>query len=203
MNAEPPPNRTAPLALWRVAQAFLVTLHALFGGPEDVARRHTLRAKAHALMAGWLRCAEALMRRLVAIEAAAYPKPNTRPLLHKPRSRVRKLMGFDAEHPEKWRVSLRSFASQRGSVSGCRGSSPDNRQRFRSAWPLAERYEALLRVFNDPAPYAARLARRLHATPHRLTETLRAPREASHRIENFETLDDAVRERWRPHFSSG
>ena len=43
---------------------------------------------------------------------------------------------------------------------------------FRSAWPLAERYEALLRVFNDPTKYAQRLARRLHATPHRVGEVL-------------------------------
>ena len=32
---------------------------------------------------------------------------------------------------------------------------------MRSAWPLAERFEALLRVYNDPMPYARRLARRL------------------------------------------
>ncbi len=33
------------------------------------------------------------------------------------------------------------------------------------AWPLAHRSEALLRVFNDPIPYARRLARRLAARP--------------------------------------
>ena len=36
-----------------------------------------------------------------------------------------------------------------------------NVPRFRSAWPLAERQEALLRVCNNPAPYAKRLAARL------------------------------------------
>jgi hypothetical protein len=49
-------------------------------------------------------------------------------------------------------------------------------QRFTSAWPLAERYEALIRVFNDPAPYAKRLAARLHALPHRAAELLRLPK---------------------------
>jgi hypothetical protein len=39
--------------------------------------------------------------------------------------------------------------------------------KFHSAWPLAERYEALIRVFNDPAPYAKRLVARLNAAPHR------------------------------------
>jgi hypothetical protein len=67
----PAPTRHAPIALWRVAQAFLNTLYALFGAPEDVAAEHTLTAKAHRHMAQWLRCAEALLRRLLAIEASA------------------------------------------------------------------------------------------------------------------------------------
>ena len=53
---------------------------------------------------------------------------------------------------------------------------------FHSTWPAAERYEALLRVFNDPAPYARRLAKRLHATPHRCRDVLRAPDDAPARI---------------------
>ncbi len=40
---------------------------------------------------------------------------------------------------------------------------------LRKDWALLARWlragEALMRVFNDPAPYAARLARRLHARP--------------------------------------
>jgi hypothetical protein len=73
---------------------------------------------------------------------------------------------------------------------------------FRSAWPLAERYEALIRVFNDPAPYARRLARHLHATPHRLAGALKAPPEARHRVERFEALTGAAENAWRTHFSS-
>ncbi len=33
--------------------------------------------------------------------------------------------------------------------------------RFISTWPSAERFEALVRAFNDPAPYVKRLARLL------------------------------------------
>jgi hypothetical protein len=65
-----PPD--TPIALWRVAETFLHTLHALFGTPEDVAAEHTLVAKAHKLMASWLRCAEAMLRRLLLIEASAH-----------------------------------------------------------------------------------------------------------------------------------
>ena len=58
-------------------------------------------------------------------------------------------------------------------------------RRFHDAWPIALRYEALLRVFNDPTAYARRLARRLHAIPHRAVELLRAPPEAQARIESY------------------
>ncbi len=113
MNAAAPsdPVRHAPLALWRAAQAFLGVLHMLFGAPETVAAKHTLTGKAHAHMASWLRSAEAMLRRLLLIEASAYPKPNTRPLLHTRRPRTRKLMTFRPDAPEAWRVRFRCFSS--------------------------------------------------------------------------------------------
>jgi hypothetical protein len=217
MNASPPTDtqtdRTAPLALWRVAAAFMHILHALFGAPADVAARHTLRFEAHKLMASWLRAGEAMMRRLLLIEAAAHAKPNTRPLLRAPRKRTRKLMTFTPDAPEKWRVSFRAFhlpPRRGGSVerSETKGDAPKRvrlsreerwcseywpKPRFRSAWPLAERYEALLRVFNDPAAYARRLSRQLHATPHRAREVLRASSYAEHRIDHFEELTQIAR----------
>lgn len=238
MNAAAPsdPIRIAPLALWRAAQAFLGVLHMLFGAPETVAAKHTLTAKAHAHMASWLRSAEAMLRRLLLIEASAYPKPNTRPLLHTRRPRTRKLMTFSPDAPEAWRVRFRVFnlpphrggsverSETKGEVapSGAFGvSSPasgGDKKRlsreerwclehrppvtFRSAWPLAERYEALIRVFNDPAPYARRLSKRLHATPHRLREVLRAPPEAAGRVDHFEECRVCAEQSWRPHFSS-
>lgn len=248
------PIRIAPLALWRVAEAFLRALNALFGPPERVAFLHTLTAKNHKLMSGWLRAGEALMRRLLAIEAAAYPKPNTRPLLTRARQREKKLMAFSEDAPHLWRVSFRCFdrpcrpkparavampaveargepvfvfredrtpraerlAPPRRSAHRARHQpQPRVRRqdrlwvqyepslRFRSAWPLAERFEALQRVFNDPAPYARRLARRLHATPHRLVETLRAPPDTAGRVEHFDEMEESAVTHWRAHFSSG
>jgi hypothetical protein len=214
--------RHAPLALWRAAQAFLGVLHMLFGAPETVAAKHTLTAKAHAQMASWLRSAEAMLRRLLLIEASAYPKPNTRPLLHTRRPRTKKLMTFSPDAPEAWRVRFRCFSSpalrqaqgsrELAQSSGLSLSKATRRERrteyigqpvkFRSAWPLAERYEALIRVFNDPAPYARRLSKRLHATPHRLREVLRAPPEAGHRVDHFEESGECAEQSWRPHFSS-
>ena len=250
MNAAEPidPLQDQPTPLWRIAAAFMHLLYNLFGGPEDVAARQTLTAAAHAHLASWLRCAEALTRRLLLIEASAYPKPNTRPLLHAPRKRLRRLVGFHADKPEHWRVSFRCFALDRGAqrkppiaapaapddVNGKRprrfvfreepppprpsAPRPNRAARrryppvlrqdrewvlhqppraFRSAWPLAERYEALLRVCNHPAAYARRLARRLHATPHRAGELLRAPPEATHRIVAFPALTQPAKALWR------
>lgn len=62
--------------------------------------------------------------------------------------------------------------------------------RFRSAWPLAERMEALLRVVNDPAPFAKRLARRLRKA-QALTQRIAASW-AEHRDLVGQTLYDAL-----------
>lgn len=180
--------RTAPLSLWRMAEAFLHTLHTLFGAPEDVARRHTLGRTTHALMLDWLRAAEALLRRLLLIEALAHiaaPRTPTSP--RPPRRRTRKLMGFTPDEPEAWRVSFRCFVGDFCGDTHARnlaGQNPTARRDAcvspqilspdrKSAWPIAERYEALLRVFNDPAPYAQRLARRLRVKPHSAGRLLR------------------------------
>lgn len=105
--------------LWLIAQHFITTLFAVFGAPEAIATRHTLVREQCALIAKWLRAGETLMRQLLLIEAAALPKPNTRPLLRKSRARKRRVMHFSAEEPQAWRVSFRCFSSPAcgGSVS--------------------------------------------------------------------------------------
>jgi len=58
---------------------------------------------------------------------------------------------------------------RRGALPPAPPSAPAPRRAFklgahlRSAWPVAERYEAMLRVFNDPQPAARRLAYALRA----------------------------------------
>jgi hypothetical protein len=161
------------------------TLRTLFGNPEDVAFAHTYTREPYNLLRSWLRCAEAMLRRLLLIEASAFPKPNTRPLLRPTRKRTRKRMHFSPDTPEKWRVSFRCFgppASSRQRRGRQDAGCPRKTKRFYDAWPLAERYEALIRVFNDPAPFARGLARRLHALAHRVCELFRAPPEAEHRV---------------------
>jgi hypothetical protein len=191
-SSSAPDQRAAPLHLWRAASALLNTLFALLGGPEKLAAKHTLTAAAHKLAADWLRTAEALMRRLLLVEARAYPPPSSRQKTagRLPAVRKRKLMGFDADKPGQWRVSFRCFLDRRrprrreaqqhpqklGHLNNADGPS------FRSAWPLAERFEALIRVHNDPTPYAKRLARRLHARPQLIASVLSAPPDFIHGV---------------------
>ncbi|WP_395645978.1 hypothetical protein [Terricaulis sp.] len=99
---------TAPPALYRIARAFICVLHDLFGGPEDIARAHALTHAAYKILLSWIQVGEAMMRRLIAIEAATFPKPSTRPLLYTSRKRARRMMEFWPEKPDEWRVSFRT-----------------------------------------------------------------------------------------------
>jgi hypothetical protein len=189
----PAPITHAPPILWAAARALITTIFALFGEPSAIAAQHTHREHERALLLKWLRAGEALMRHLLLIEAAHYAKPNTRPLLRAPGKRTRRLMTFEADKPEDWRVSFRCLLDRPAlrQAQGSRRANTDRglslskagrrtrlsrverwwaehrpRPKFYSAWPLAERAEAMLRAFNDPEPYARRpiAPRRSHAT---------------------------------------
>ncbi len=170
------PPRAAPLALWRVAEAFLRVLLNLFGEPKDIAFQHTHTTRQRDLMLPWLRAGEALLRRLLLIEAAGLPKANTPPPRPKRvRVRTRRLLTFTPDKPEDWRVSFRALAPS-VAYAACARSRRQEPKRFHDAWPLAERLEAMLRVFNDPALFAKRLARRLYARPRRAGALLKLAR---------------------------
>jgi hypothetical protein len=223
MSAATAPVTYAPPILWAAARALITTIFALFGEPSAIAAQHTHTKPARALLLKWLRAGEACLRHLLLIEAAAYAKPNTRPLLRPSRKRTRRLMTFEADKPEEWRVSFRVLHLPRrrgGSVErsetkgdvGARAPSDafgvtspargGEKRRFFSAWPLAERAEALLRAFNNPAPHARRLAGRLHATPHRARELTEHPPNLPRVIDAYDTLrDEALAARRR--FESG
>lgn len=205
MNTATTPTRNAPLSFWRIAQSFLQVLHALFGGPGDVAAQHTLTRKAHALMASWIRVGEALLRRLLLIEAAAMApeevthtraRPSGSPV---PAKRNACVSAPDPDHPESWRVSFRCPTADRRLRAGTARNkrTPSAEMRFLSAWPLAERFEAMLRAFDAPQAYARRLARRLRARPRRLQRILRAPPEYAHRVDRADELTHEARRAWR------
>jgi len=181
-------------SLWLIAQSFINVLASIFGRSEEIAARHTILRDEWRLICEWLRAGEALMRMLLMIEAAALPKPNTRmPLLREKRTRVKRMMEFWPDKPDDWRVSFSAILSdrrrsRRRDAGAPRKSDPWDAARFKSAWPLAERAEALLRVFNDPLPYAQRLARRLYAVPHRAAALTSYPSKLPHVIDHFDML---------------
>jgi len=204
MSAATAPITYAPAILWAAARTLISSIFTLFGGPSDIAAQHTHRKSERTLLLKWLRAGEALMRHLLLIEAAHYAKPNTRPLLRASRKRARRLMTFEADKPEAWRVSFRTMDRRR--PAGMRrcwpARTPAVHKRFFSAWPLAERTEALLRAFNNPEPYARLLAARLHATPHRARELTQHPPNLPHVIDDFETLREEAHAA-RRRFESG
>ena len=190
MQSTPAPIRSAPLVLWRVAEAFLNMLHALFGAPEEIAAKHTLTRHARGFLLSWIASAEALLRRLLIIEAAACPKPEPRPRRARRRKHTRSAYTFDPDRPESWRVGFRCFSSRvRGPCFSARTPDAETQEkRFYAARPLAERYEALIRAFNDPGRFARRLARRLYAAPYKLHAILKAPPQARSRVDRFDEL---------------
>lgn len=113
MSAVTAPVTYAPPILWAAARALISTIFALFGEPARIAAQHTHRKSERTLLLKWLRAGEALMRHLLMIEAAHYAKPNTRPLLRASRKRTRRLMSFEADKPEAWRVSFRCLLERR------------------------------------------------------------------------------------------
>ena len=178
----------------------MITLFNLFGEPQDLAFQHSINARDYKLACNWLRTVEALFRRLLLIEASHYAREmeQAKPRTHS--KRQRREMAFFPENPDAWRVTFRTLDGGRPRPHGAvHGQSPaldrlndageDARgpmrlpARFHSAWPLAERFEALLRVHNDPTPYAKRLARRLYAAPQRVACIIKEPPELQHRID--------------------
>ena len=190
---------TAPPALWQIARAFICVLHDLFGAPSDIARAHSLTHAAYKILLSWIQVGEAMMRRLIAIEAAAYPKPNTRPLLRASRKRARRMMEFWPETPDDWRVSFRTTVAPRRTTARAPRKPPQRfpgAPIFHSAWPLAERFEALIRVFNNPLAAARRLSARLHARPHTLAAVLAAPEAYKHRVDHAHDFDTHAERAW-------
>jgi len=183
-------TRTAPRAFWLLAQSILNTLYNLFGEPQNIAQQGWVSRQSHALMARWIRSAEALLRRLLLLEAAALKLPPAPVSRRAPRVRTRRLHEFYPEDPQTWRVSLRCSAPQ----NRRRGARTRRGGALCDTFVLALRYEALLRAYNDPAPYARRLARRLARTPA-IAETVLTPHiDAVHLLgDDYCALDAAAR----------
>ena len=153
-----------PIAdLWLQARAWFADLLAAFGQPSEIA---ALARDACAALRRELAALRAFVFKLLLVEAARLAGPHCRPTLA-PRQRCAAASPAPRIHdlacPEAWRVRFslavpRVRAPQRRSA----GARP-RRVRAPSPLDLARACEALRRVLADPAPAAARLARKLCA----------------------------------------
>jgi len=173
---------TAPKHLWQAARDFLCTFFNFVGHPADLAAKRVVDAKTHAHLIAWLRAGEHFLRRLLLVEAHALPVPPPcrRQSAGTPPAREPHLL--DTSNPETWRTSLRLLERRRLAGGEVRFAPPSSFKhnageepalQVHPTFPLARRYEALLRAFNNPLPIARRLARSLARAPQR-AEPLRA-----------------------------
>jgi hypothetical protein len=136
-------------------------MRALHGGPALIACLQLVIGARRRELLDWLRPIEALLRRLLFLEAQELriaPAPR-RP----PHPRLRHLITPDPQKPETWPAHFRAFETRtqrRPATMPTRQSSG-----LYNAFTLAERWEAALRVVDNPARYARRLAARLAREP--------------------------------------
>ncbi|MFT3728745.1 MAG: hypothetical protein QM759_13055 [Terricaulis sp.] len=174
-------NRVAPLDLWRCVGEFLETLIVLFGMPGEIAWALVHTAAERKLLLTWLRAAEAMMRRMLLIEASRHLQTNT----PSPLSSLSPLSPAQAQQGQSGQrrqcISFHCFVG--GSrATPRRASKRKPPRRFIASATLAARFEALLRAYEDPAPFARRLSRRLRKAPRRAIAMLAAPEGARYKI---------------------
>lgn len=174
----PPDRRQAPLSLWRRVRDFVGDLFGICGQPEELAAKHTLTFRDYKILLPWIRAGEALLRRFLLLEAALLKPAPQRTAAFQPVSskqpRRRQCADLDPDAPDAWRVSFRATVADHRLPAGAPALQLPQTEalaalrhvsRFRSAIPLARRLEAILRVYNNPAPFARRLAARLRKIP--------------------------------------
>jgi hypothetical protein len=130
-TSETPP-RHAPIALWQAAHAIIIALFNLFGAPEDIGAQSTLTKHARNLLLLWLRAAEAVVRRLIFIEASKLsadgPPPSKRLAGKTPAAQKSDSPPFFTNDPDSWRVSFRCSVPDRRRSRGRNSSRRAPRQ---------------------------------------------------------------------------
>jgi hypothetical protein len=157
------PNHAAPndaaLTIWRVVREHIAGLWRTHGSPADVALFGFIGSTLRRELLSWLQPIEGVLRRLIARDAALLaPSLKLRPLRKHKRAGTRRVI-IDPAQPETWRVVFRS--DEKTSARAHRGARTLRAPSPYESFALALRFEACVRVFNDPGPFARRLAFRL------------------------------------------
>jgi hypothetical protein len=184
----------APIAdLWKSARALLADALSAFGGPQQIQR--TLDRIARGAIRRQLKALEVLVMKLLLIEAAKLPTVAQRAHAA-PNGQGRSAHAADPARPETWRVCfqlhippepkdttgprIRGFGPSRliravvvdaktfaNRLAAMRASISREERDSAAAARLARRFEALRRVFANPAPRARRLKQKLLALKRR------------------------------------
>jgi hypothetical protein len=196
-QAEPPALNNDPHSeLWAVLRHFFGCAQRDIGDPTDIARIALIGPEARKLILDWLAPLEALLRRLlflnaVAIELPNAPHPNPAKLkAPKPNATpARPKVARDAENPASWPAHFRLAppSAHRPAPSSPQNAPPKNPRRgahfgagLYTGWPLALRFEALRRAMENPDALTLRLARLLRARPACARAFTQPPRAQEH-----------------------
>lgn len=189
------PEDTSPPALWEAAKYLLRWLYAICGTPCAIVADGLHAPRERRRIALWLRPVEALVRRLLVVEAVrmaqTLPAAEGKGTGARPRQRppMCRIAFLDPEDSDAWIVHFRALGgtpmrhaegnSPQAPESERRSGAPAARRKDPLAdwcpWPLAVRIEAVTRVLRDPEPYARRLAWRLRKDAGPIRRACRPP----------------------------
>ena len=168
--------------LWNVLRHYIEQTCIAFGLPASIARRIWLTRTHNQHLLDWLRPLEALLRRLIFLDAIALtPEPPPAPE-HK--TRAKRVMpaafgaAFDPDNSETWRVNfnLGATADRRPPAGHAAKHTKPRLINSVASAPAALRLEALIRAFNEREKLALRLALKLQRNAQRIIiDTLTPP----------------------------
>lgn len=156
---------------WSVAIRLFAHILVRFGDPGFLARQRKLARLSVIALRRALNELETLLRALLTRAALALPEVKARPRFGL--GSIREGFGrggFADDDPAAWGVSFSLAGASRG---GAKARARRRRRHRRltpiylPAAPVAERLEAIARVFADPNPYVRRMARLLQARMRR------------------------------------
>lgn len=159
------PNPDKRLDLWRTLRDYIVCAFHILGSPLALAELGWVRKERYGAQRNWLFRCEELFRRLLYIDAlrvsavgGRVPRQSDCRL---PTADCRPPTAFDTESPETWRVSFQLTSTATApSPRRKRNRSPGVDWRTTACvYPLARRFEALVRAFNEPERHVRRMAR--------------------------------------------
>jgi hypothetical protein len=194
MNQDQPPNlnNDPHSELWAVLRHFFGCAQRDIGAPTDIARIALIGPEARKLILDWLAPLEALLRRLLFLNAVAIELPNAQhpnpAKLKAPKSnaqRPRPSIARDAENPASWPAHFRLAppSAHRPAPRGAQKPAPREAHfgaGLYTGWPLALRFEALRRAMENPDALTLRLARLLRARPQTAHAFTQPPRAHEH-----------------------